>query len=81
MAFRVTQTLYNALKTVGFELPPECGDLRLEMPVDGLMRLHYVENLTGERLAQFGRALAMLGDVDDPVPQIDVPMPRSKQGW
>ena len=54
--------LLNALKEEGFELPPLCGDIILEMPVDGVVRLHYSEMLSGERLAQFSRALVKLGD-------------------
>jgi hypothetical protein len=54
--------LYQALKDEGFNLPPECGDILLEIPVDGLIRLHFVQNLTGEDLAKFGRALATLGN-------------------
>ena len=49
--------LYHALLAEGFDLPPNCGDIEMELPVDGLIRLKYVENLSGERLAQFGRAL------------------------
>lgn len=53
--------LYNALKAEGFELPEECGDVEMRMPVDGAIQLALIVNLTEERLAQFGRALVRLG--------------------
>ncbi len=54
--------LYNALKDEGFELPRDCGGIKLEMPVDGLFQLCYKINLYGEELAKVGRALARLGE-------------------
>lgn len=53
--------LYHALKDEGFELPPNCGDVEMVIPVDGVIKLKYIENLEGDRLAQFGRALQRLG--------------------
>lgn len=53
--------LYQALKDEGFNLPPECGDILMDLPVDGIVRLHYVQNLTPEDLVKFGRALARIG--------------------
>ena len=53
--------LYQALKAEGFDLPDECRDLRLTMPVEGVFVLHYEVNVYGERLAKVGRALACLG--------------------
>jgi len=53
---------YEALKKEGFNLPPECGDILMEIPVDGIIRLHFVQNLTNEDLVKFGRALASLGE-------------------
>jgi hypothetical protein len=54
--------LYKALKDEGFELPPECGDITLELPVDGVIRLNCPLMLTGERLAQLGRALTKMAE-------------------
>lgn len=55
-------TLYNALLAEGFELPKECSDVQLLMPVDGVYQLHYTVMLHGEDLAKLGRALAKLGE-------------------
>ncbi len=49
--------LYQALKAEGYELPPECGDVEMRLPVDGAIQLAYIVNLTGENLEKFGRAL------------------------
>jgi hypothetical protein len=54
-------SLYEALKAEGFELPPECGDVELVLPVDGIFALKFVEFIQGERLAKLGRALERLG--------------------
>lgn len=54
-------TLYDALKAEGFELPPECGDITLDMPVDGVAILHMRRQLTHEDLVKVGRALASVG--------------------
>lgn len=55
-------TIYDALKAEGFELPPECGDVQLEIPVDGVIALRYIEFLTGDRLAMVARALGRLAE-------------------
>ena len=54
--------LYKALKSEGFILPDNCGDVELVMPVDGLMQVRYTVIVYGEQLAQLGRALAKLGE-------------------
>jgi hypothetical protein len=54
--------LYNALVAEGFELPEECSDVQLEMPIDGIFRLHYSVNVTGDNLAKLGRALTRIGE-------------------
>lgn len=61
MARVVTSTLYDALKAEGFELPEECVDVELRIAPDNVPRLCFVTNLYGERLVQFGRALAHMG--------------------
>jgi hypothetical protein len=53
--------LYHALLAEGFELPKECGDMQLLMPVDGVFQLHYTVNVLGSDLAKLGRALARIG--------------------
>lgn len=53
--------LYQALKEEGFDLPRECGDVYLVMPVDGVYQLKYTVNLTPEDLIKIGRALARIG--------------------
>jgi hypothetical protein len=57
-----TYGLYQALKDEGFELPPNCGDVILQMPVDGRYELHFVEFLEDDRLAKLGRALARMAE-------------------
>lgn len=54
--------LYQALKDEGFILPDECGDVEMRLPVDGVIQLAYIVNLTDERLAQFGRALVRMAE-------------------
>ena len=49
--------LYEALKAEGFELPKECGDVQLLMPVAGIFQLSYIVNLTDDDVARIGRAL------------------------
>ena len=63
MAYVVNRppNLYDALKAEGFELPDECGDVQLTMPVDGIFQLHYTVNVMPEDLAKIGRALARMG--------------------
>lgn len=53
-------SLYLALQAEGFELPKECSDVHMTMPVDGLYQLHYTVNLTEEDVARIGRALVRL---------------------
>ncbi len=57
--------LYQALKNEGFELPEECGDVELLMPVDGVFRLYYTVLVTDENLGKLGRALARLAEKKD----------------
>jgi hypothetical protein len=54
--------LYHALLAEGFELPKECGDVSLLMPVDGVLQLHYTVNVLGDDLAKLGRALTRIGE-------------------
>lgn len=54
--------LYQALKDEGYILPPECGDVEMRLPVDGVIQLAYIVNLTDESLAQFGRALVRMSE-------------------
>jgi hypothetical protein len=56
-----TYSLYEALKAEGFELPEECRDVRLLMNFDSAFMVQFDCFLSGERLHQFGRALARLG--------------------
>lgn len=60
-----TYGLYNALKDEGYTLPPECGDVQLLMPVDGLFQLHYTVNLLPEDMVKVGRALVRLAEHHD----------------
>lgn len=53
---------YNALKAEGFELPDECGDVHMIVPVDGLIQLHYTVNVRHEDLVKIGKALARMGE-------------------
>jgi hypothetical protein len=53
--------LYRALKAEGFNLPDECRDVVLVMPVDGVFTLRYEVNLMGEDLVKVGKALARIG--------------------
>ncbi len=53
--------LIEAMRAEGFPIPEECGDVLLTIPVDGALQIHWVQFLTEERLAQFGRALARMG--------------------
>ena len=39
--------------------------MSIDLPVDGIIQLHYVENLTGARLVQFAKALQRLDAEDD----------------
>jgi hypothetical protein len=64
MAFVVNQppTLYDALKAEGFELPKNCVDVELEMPVDGNFVLKYRVFLDPEDLVKVGQALKRMGE-------------------
>jgi hypothetical protein len=53
--------LYRALKAEGFDLPDECRDVVLVMPVDGVFVMRYEVNLKGEDLVKVGKALARIG--------------------
>ena len=54
--------LYQALKAEGFELPKECAEVRMEMPVDGIFQLVYRVNLTEEDLKKIGRTLVRMAE-------------------
>lgn len=54
--------LYQALKDEGYELPEECADVQLVMPVDGMIQLEMRVNLTDETLAMLGRALVRMAE-------------------
>lgn len=54
--------LVDALKAEGIELPPNCADIELVMPVDGVIVLKYIELMTDDRLAKLGRALTRLAE-------------------
>lgn len=54
-------SLYDALVAEGFHLPRECGDISMELPVDGVPRLHYVVRMSGDDLERWGKALARIG--------------------
>ena len=56
-----TQMLLDALKKEGFELPRNCGAIRLMMPVDDTFILNYDIVVDGEDLEKLGRALAAIG--------------------
>ena len=72
--YRVPQ-LYDALKAEGYVLPDECADVEMTLPVDGVMQLKLIVNLTGESLQQFGRALVAIGAAQ----RDDVPVTQFKQ--
>jgi hypothetical protein len=55
--------LYEALKAEGYVLPDECRDVRLIMGVDSVIVLQMDVWLTTETLAQVGRALVRLAEV------------------
>lgn len=54
--------LYKALLDEGFELPKNCGDVELEMPVDGAFVLRYRVMLDQDDLQKLGRALVRMGE-------------------
>ncbi|MES2360082.1 MAG: hypothetical protein V4529_17205 [Gemmatimonadota bacterium] len=54
--------LYNALKVEGYTLPDECADVELRIPVDGVMQLALIVNLTEVTLAQVGRAFIRMAE-------------------
>lgn len=67
--FYQSPRLYDALKAEGYELPADCADVEMVLPVDGIIQLKLVVNLTGKSLQQFGRALAAIGaETQDDVP-------------
>ncbi len=55
-------SLYEALKEEGYELPEECCDVELLMPVDGIFKLRFEVNVTSENLAKIGRAYVRLAE-------------------
>jgi hypothetical protein len=54
--------LCQALKAEGFELPQECADVTLEMPVDGAMQIVYHCFLTPEDIVKLGKAFERMGN-------------------
>lgn len=56
--------IYKALQLEGFDLPKECADVRLLMPVDGVMQLQMEVNLTNDDLEKLGRALVRMAKND-----------------
>jgi hypothetical protein len=56
-----TLPLCKALKAEGFELPKNCGDIQLEMPVDGVFVLVYRVMLDREDCIKVGQALTRIG--------------------
>lgn len=60
--------LYQALKDEGYELPAECGNVEMRLPVDGIIQLALIVNLTDGpdgTLAKFGRALVRMANWAD----------------
>ena len=53
------QTLGKYLNDEGL-LPPECADVELFVPSDGLLQLKYTVNVTDEDLGKIRRALERL---------------------
>lgn len=66
-------SLYQALKAEGFVLPDECGDVTLDLPVDGIVQLVVRINITERNVEQIGRALVRLGKGhrDENIPSAD----------
>lgn len=56
-----TRALLGALKAEGFPVPDECADIEILLPAHGVFQMRFLVFLTGERLAQFGRALEVCG--------------------
>ena len=54
--------LYEALQEEGYTLPDETADVRLVLPVDGIIQLQLIINMTDVTLAQLGRALIRMAD-------------------
>lgn len=57
-----TPELYEALKAEGFKLPKNCGDLELDLPVDGLPTLKYRQMLEPEDMLKIAKALARISE-------------------
>lgn len=72
-----TYGLYQALVDEGYVLPEECGDVEMRLPVDGVIQLALIVNLTDETLAMFGRALIRMAGKNE---LINIPKPGSKMG-
>jgi len=64
MAKRIIGTfgLYQALKAEGYELPEECADVTLLLPVDGPIQLNFICNITDVNLMKLGKAFIRLAD-------------------
>jgi hypothetical protein len=74
MKFYESPRLRDALRAEGYELPEECAGVELTMPVDGIMQLKLVVNLTGKSLGQLANALQVIAretQDDVPVAQFD----------
>jgi hypothetical protein len=57
-------SLGTALAREGL-LPPECAEVTLEMPVDGLFQIRYVVNVREEDIPKLARAIASLAEAPD----------------
>ena len=67
--------LYRALLAEGFELPKNCSDVEMELPVSGAIMLRYKVFLDGEDLQKVGRALERMGKSANGGP-VDTGIPR-----
>lgn len=68
--------LYRALLAEGFELPKNCGDVEMELPVAGAIILRYRVFLDGEDLQKVGRALERMGKGASKTGPVDVGFPQ-----
>ena len=67
--------LYDALKAEGYELPDECGDVEIRMPVDGAIQLALIVNLTNGpdgSLVKFGKALVRMAEINGGTAVLDL---------
>jgi hypothetical protein len=49
--------LFNALKAVGYDMPKECVNAELRMPVDAPFQITFICNITTDDMERIGRAL------------------------